>query len=223
MFRTKKFAALGWAVAVTALAALSGGCGSSSNHNISEAQAQAISHEVVTAVEASLAGAIPAASVERRSTHPSLSKIVSDIQPEQLSGCTTSGDVTTCNWPVSYSGSCPNGGRIAVAGDITGTLNGSGDGSVGTGPTAPLTITPTNCSVTSNLTINGDPNIVIAATVTITDDAVAFPATLTETGGISYGPNPSGSCTMNVTYTVNSETSCTVSGTLCGQSLSGSC
>jgi hypothetical protein len=50
-----------------------------------------------------------------------------------------------------------------------------------------------------------------------------FPLTLSEAGGISYGPHPSGSCQLNVTYTINSLSSCTASGTVCGQSVSGNC
>jgi hypothetical protein len=46
---------------------------------------------------------------------------------------------------------------------------------------------------------------------------------LTEEGGISYGPNPSGSCSLNTTYTINSVSSCTITGTVCGQSVSGTC
>jgi hypothetical protein len=75
----------------------------------------------------------------------------------------------------------------------------------------------------SNETINGDPNITVATQLNITNDVPAYPITLTETGGISFGPNPSGSCTMNATLTISSATSCTITGNLCGQTLSGTC
>jgi hypothetical protein len=93
--------------------------------------------------------------------------------------------------------------------------------SVGTNPE--LVITPANCGVESSLTINGDPNVTIATQINFANNAVLFPVALREKGGISYGPHPSGSCTLDVTYTVNSPTSCTVTGTLCGQKLGGSC
>lgn len=70
---------------------------------------------------------------------------------------------------------------------------------------------PTNCSV-SNLTINGAPNVSVATQINFAASQVQFPVTATEGGGISYGPNPSGSCTVNVSLTLNSLTSCTVTG-----------
>jgi len=83
-------------------------------------------------------------------------------------------------------------------------------------------ITPTNCSV-DNLTINGNPNVMLATTLNFQKSMIQFPVTLMETGGITFGPNPSGSCSLNVTATVNSLTSCTITGTVCGQSVSGNC
>jgi len=206
-------------VAILVIAA--GACGGSSSHNLSQAQVQAISHEMATAAENAVQGAL-SANAAAEHERPGLAGVVRDLQPDQLPGCTTSGNTTTCNFSINYSGPCPDGGTIAVAGEITGTLNSSGDGSVGTG-SAPLTITPANCAVASNLTINGNPDIAFATTITITNDAPVYPVALTETGGLTYGPNPSGSCTVNATYTVSSPTSCTVSGTMCGQTLSGSC
>ena len=218
MFRTRKCSALGWAVAATALAALSGGCGSSSSHNISQAQAQAIAQEFATAVQNALSSAAPSGANVEHGANPSLATVVNEIHPEQTSGCVSSANGTTCNIPVSYSGACPGGGTVGVSGDFDFTLNSSGDGS----DTTTLTVTPTDCSV-SNLTINGDPNVTVATQIDFQGNDVLFPVTATESGGISYGPNPSGSCTLNVTYTINSETSCTVTGTICGQSVSGSC
>jgi hypothetical protein len=219
MLSVHKFGFLGGILLLTTLLALCAACGSSSSHELSQAQAQAISHEVVTAAEAALSSAVPAAPAEERVAHPSLAKAVSGLQPDQLPGCTTSEGTTTCNWPVNYSGSCPDGGTISASGDFDFTLNSSGSGS----DTSTFTITPTNCGVEPNLTINGNPNIQLSTTVNFANDQIVYPVTFAETGGISYGPNPSGSCSLNVTYTVSSSTSCTVSGTLCGQSLSGSC
>jgi hypothetical protein len=60
-----------------------------------------------------------------------------------------------------------------------------------------------------------------------TNNVPSYPITLTEAGGISYGPNPSGSCIVNVTISIgnalNPVTSCTITGTICGQSVNGSC
>ena len=216
--RAKKQGSSGGLVVTTILVVLCAGCGgSSSSHTMSAAQAQAVSQEFSTALQAAFSSAIPADSSVRRGAHPSLSTIFDDAHPEQTTGCTVTGSGQTCNLPVTYSGSCPGGGTIGVSGDFDFTLNSSGDGSDST----TLTITPTNCSV-SNLTINGDPSVTVATQINFTDDNPDFPITATETGGISFGPNPSGSCTLNVQYTISAQ-SCTVSGTVCGQTVSGSC
>lgn len=214
--RITKFVALAAAAVATSLLLVSAGCGSSS-HNLSTAQAQAVSSEMSTALQAALSASLTADSSTSRHGNPSLSTILSKVHNDQESGCTVNDSGESCNIPVSYTGNCPGGGTIGISGDFDYTLNTSGSGS----DSSTLTITPTNCSVSSE-TINGNPNVTVATQINFTNDAPVFPITLTETGGISFGPNPSGSCTVNVTYTVNS-TSCTASGTICGQSISGSC
>lgn len=205
------------------LLVLSVGCGSSSSHTMSAAQAQAVSQEFSTALQSALSTSLPSASSVRREPHPNLAAILANARhynahPADSSGCTVTDNGESCNIPVTYSGSCPGGGTIGITGDFDFTLNSAGDGS----DSSTLTITPTNCSV-SNLTINGNPSVTASTQINFADDAPTFPITLSETGGITYGPNPSGSCTLNVQYTVSSESSCTVSGTVCGQSVSGSC
>jgi hypothetical protein len=208
-----------WSAVASLLALLTVSCGSSNhtNQNLSPAQAQAISHEFVIALESALASVssgLPAAQVQ----HTSLPAVLQEVRPQASSDCTTNSNGETCNIPVSFTGPCLNGGRVSVAGDFDFTLNNSGDGTDST----TLTVTPTNCTV-SNLTLNGDPNVMVGTRFSIASDQLQFPVTGTEIGGISYGPNPSGSCSMNVTLTVNSATRCTVSGSVCGQSVSGSC
>jgi len=203
---------------VTLFLILCGGCGSTkqSSQNLSPAQAQAVSQEVEAALQAALTAAL--SSGLPADTHRSLAASVGHLTPNQSSDCTTNPNGETCNIPITYSGACPGGGTIGVSGDFDFTLDNSGDGT----DSSTLTITPSNCSV-SNLTINGDPNITVAMQMSIANDAPVYPITVTESGGISYGPNPSGSCSMNATLTINSETSCTISGNICGQSLSGTC
>jgi len=197
---------------MTMFLTLSVGCGSSSHssQNLTAAQAQAVSQEIDKALTAALSGL----SAEK---NRSLAKTVPDlIRNQSLPSCTTNSGVTTCN--ISDTVPCPGGGTIGVSGDFNFTLNGSGDGS----DSSSMTITPANCSV-SNLTINGDPSLTVATQINIANDAPTFPIMLTETGGISYGPNPSGSCTVNETMTISSMTSCTITGTMCGQTVSGGC
>jgi hypothetical protein len=218
MFGMKGYA-FPWMIVVAAMVSIfCGGCGSGSSNNLSQAQAQAVTVEVSGAVVQSLESAFPSGAGVAKGARRNLSTVVSGIRPNASSGCTTSGSEENCNWPVSYDGACPLGGTIAVAGDIEATLNNDGDGSV----SSQLAITPATCGV-SNLVINGDPDIGVGLNMSFTDSAPVFPITLTAGGGISYGPKPSGSCKFDVTFTITSETSCSIAGTVCGQSVSGNC
>jgi hypothetical protein len=203
---------------VTVLLTLCAGCGSSSHssQHLSPEQAQAVSQEVDAALQSALAVALSSGLPADK--HRSLAAIIGHPSPNQSSDCTTNPNGETCDIPVSYSGACPGGGTIGVSGEFDFTLNNSGDGS----DSSTLTIKPSNCTV-SNLTINGDPSITVGTQMNIANDVPVYPITLTENGGISYGPDPSGKCTMNVTLTINSATSCKISGNICGQSLSGTC
>ena len=105
-----------------------------------------------------------------------------------------------------------------VAGDIVYTLDSSGNGS----DSSTLTVTPSSC-VVDNLTLNGDPSVTFATQFNLKSNALAFPLTFSGMGGISFGPNPKGSCSIDVQATVASPTMCSVSGSICGQSVSGNC
>jgi hypothetical protein len=197
------------------------GCGgdSSSSQNISQAQAQAVSAEMAQALAQALGDAFATGLPAAGGAHPSLAAAVKNIHPDSSSSpCTSTATGENCNWPVSFDGPCPGGGTIAVTGNVDGSLDNTGVGSIQT----LLTITPASCSVDS-LVINGDPSVTVDGQINFTDSAPVFPITLTEVGGVSYGPNPSGSCQFNVTYAITSETSCTITGTACGQSVNGSC
>jgi hypothetical protein len=205
-------------IAIVVLPLLCTSCGSSSGNTMSNAQAQAISQEFVTALQSAMTGQFygggPGAA------HASLSEIIRDARPAAESGCTQNPPITngeTCNFPISYSGTCPAGGTISVSGDFNLTLNSSGTGS----DSSTLTITPNNC-VVSDLTINGEPSVTLATTIGYTNGVFDFPVTMNESGGISYGPHPAGSCTVNVTLKLQ-ENSCSISGTVCGHSVTGDC
>jgi hypothetical protein len=209
-------------------AILCSGCGSSSNNSsmsnnaMSQAQAQAVAQQISQAIAQALGSADPAAALATSTPRPRLSTAVSDLRPDASGGCTSTANGQTCNFPISvpdFPCSGAQGGTISIAGDLDGTLNSSGAGSV----SGQFTITPAACSV-SDLIINGDPSISIAGQINFTNNETpVFPVTFTEMGGISYGPSPSGSCQVNATYTINSSLSCTVTGTICGQSVSGPC
>lgn len=203
-----------WIATVT-LVLLCTSCGSSNNNSISTSQAQAISQEFVTALQSALTGQFYGGG--SGGAHANLSRMIREARPETSSGCTLTSSGETCNFPISYSGTCPSGGTMSVSGDFSLTLNPSGTGS----DSSTLTITPTNC-VVSNLTINGDPSVTLATTIGYTNGIFDFPVTMNENGGISYGPHPSGSCAVNVSLTFG-QNSCSVSGTVCGHSVSGNC
>lgn len=199
---------------------LCAGCGSSmpsDNTTLSAAQAQAISQQVSHAVAQALSSASASPLLAEQSAR-SMAVALGEIPWAQSLACTVTATGQSCNFPLSASVACPGGGTVSVSGNIQGMLDNSGTGSF----TANITITPANCTV-SNLTFNGAPDIKIAGMINLTNTAPSFPATLMEDGGISYGPNPSGTCQLNVTYTLSSRTSCTVSGTVCGKPVSGPC
>jgi len=207
------------------LAILATGCGGSSMSSMSStsgpltaAQAQAVSGQVVQALTVAIGDALGNVSLAEK-PH-SLATVLANAHPETSSSsdCTSNSSGTSCNVPIFYSGPCSGGGTIAISGDISGTLNTSGTGDFGT----QITVTPTNCAV-AGTTFNGDPSITIGGQISLTDDNISYPIAFTETGGISYGPNPSGSCQVNVTYSFNSNLTCTVTGTVCAQSVNGSC
>jgi hypothetical protein len=214
----KKAFRLCWIVAAVTLPVLYAGCGNSGSNNLSQAQAQAVTQQISLALDTALTSSIASNAVSEKGNHPGLAAVVSNIHSDQSSPCTVTSTGETCDFPVSDTVPCSAGGTISVAGSIDGTLNSSGGGSI----QSALMVTPTNCSV-SNLVINGDPSVSVDGQINFTESAPVFPITLTETGGISYGPKPSGTCQLKVTYTISSATSCTITGTVCGQSVSGSC
>jgi hypothetical protein len=220
MFPTRRIASICLTVLATMLSTSGCGGGSSSMSNMSQAQAQAVAQQFSQAVVQALGTAVPATAPSP--TGPSLSTAVRDLRPDALPGCTSTSTGQNCNIPISltnYPCTGSQGGTISVTGDVDGTLNNTGSGSL----SAELTITPAQCSI-SNLIVNGNPSITVGGQINFTNNETpVFPVTFTETGGISYGPNPSGSCQVNATYTISSSLSCTVSGTVCGQSVSGSC
>ena len=202
------------------LSVVCSGCGSSNSKGMSQAQAQAVSEQVSGAVAQALSNAFSSGNSAGNGAvrGESLSTQLTSIRPDQSYGCTQSGSGQNCNWPVSYNTPCPQGGTIAVTGDLETTLNGSGSGPL----SSQLTLTPANCGI-SNTIVNGNPNVAVGVKLNFVNSVPVFPITINEGGNISYGPNPSGTCSVQLTYTITSATSCTSTGTVCGQSVSGAC
>jgi hypothetical protein len=201
------------------IALLLTGCGTnnstSSNSNLSAAQAQSVASAMSSGFSQALAGAFGSASATARA------KVTrADGSHPNLSGptCSPTSSGESCNWPISETFTCPGGGTLSVSGDVNGFLDGSGDGSV----QEQIGATPANCSI-DGIVINGNPQVTASGQLNISNWNPDWPLTGTETGGVTYGPNPSGSCQINVNFTVNSDLSCSVSGTVCGQPVSSSC
>jgi hypothetical protein len=218
MLRSRRAKAVCAIAVLGSLASLFLACGGSSTPSISQAQAQAISQELFSALGSALAAGLTPPGSASTSAPRSLASAIPARPALQSSGCTVTDTGQSCDIPITYLGDCPNGGTIAVSGDFIFSLDYSGNGS----DSSTLSITPTNCAV-SDITFNGNPSVDVSTSFNIQNDALAFPISLSEKGGITFGPKPSGSCTLNVSVTVNSSTSCSASGTICGRSVSGSC
>lgn len=182
------------------------------------AEAQAVSEQVVNAAVQSLSSAQLPSPASAEQFRGQLAASLAELHPQQSSSCTPTANGESCDFPLSRSEACSGGGSISVTGDVQGTVDRSLAGSLA----VQLTVTPNNCALPS-VTFNGNPDIKIAGNINLTGAEPAFPVSLTEAGGISFGPNPSGRCSLNATFTINSLSSCTVSGTICGQPVNGSC
>jgi hypothetical protein len=199
-----------------------GGGGSNVNTpNLTQPQAQqvgiAVSNDVGLAVASALGNvAVPLDISPRDNMLVALKKnsranIVSKPEDVTCSGstCTVSGTYT-----------CPGGGSIAVSGSFSGN-NTSASGT--------LTETPSMCS-DGTLVIGGDPDIAVG--LQGSDNGVTTTVNLTIGGGVNFSPVqvgqfPTGSCqfSVNASASVNdstgSVTSSSISGSICGQSISG--
>jgi hypothetical protein len=217
MLRNASFRVTCAIAALTSFSLLCITCGGSS-HSLSQAQAQAISQELFTALNSAMVAGLTPTGTRTVATPPSMGGIVERARSAQSSGCTVTNSGESCNIPITYQGACPKGGTISVSGDFAYMLDNTGNGS----DSSTVTVTPAACAV-DNVTFNGNPSVTFAAQFNLQDYGLAFPITFSGVGGISYGPNPSGSCSINVKATATSVTSCNVSGSICGRSVSGSC
>lgn len=189
------------------------GCGSSPSTPLTPAQAQAVSSAVSGSVSQSLQGAFGMAPAK---TNVGVTNIEESSPRASTPTCTPSGGNFNCS--LAQTVSCSGGGTIAVSGDIMGTLDSSGTGSV----QEQIVATPKDCSV-DGLVINGDPNVNVNGEIKVSNGMIVFPVTGSEMGGVSYGPKPTGSCMFDVTFTLNSNLTCSTTGKACGQPVSGRC
>jgi len=109
-------------------------------------------------------------------------------------------------------------------------LNGNVDFTDSGGMTGILTAIPTACAVPqTDLKVTGDPDLTISGNVNFFYGGVDYVG-VTQTGTVTYGPSPSGSCAVNLSLTASFEgnaahtvKSCQVTGTACGATVNQSC
>ena len=200
--------------AIVGVALLMMDCGSSSSSTLTPAQAQAVASAVSSGVSQSLQRAFGVASAKTNGSAVS----IEELSPlTSTPTCTLSVSGGTINCMVAQSVSCAGGGTISVSGAITGTLNSSGTGDV----QEQIAAMPINCSV-DGLVLNG-PGVTVTGQINVANGMIVFPVTGSETGDVQYGPKPSGSCMFDVMFSVNSNLTCTTTGTACGQPVTGNC
>ncbi|MGA9068797.1 MAG: hypothetical protein WB424_00995 [Terracidiphilus sp.] len=204
------------------LALLFTGCGGSGSGGSTMSTAQAAT--AYSYVYEALADAGGALSVNRETPFSQLSKEqAARVQKAILNGAqgTPAADLiapalstiseASTKLP-TYTFSCPSGGTIVVNGSWSETSSSVSESVVET----------INSCQADGVTMNGDPNISISATGTLSGSTVT--ESLTMSGGLTVG---SSSCTTDLTInaTVNTSTdhgSETYSGSFCGVNLSGS-
>lgn len=204
--------------AVFSIALLIMGCGSGNSNSspLTQAQAQAIATAVSNGMGQALAGTFGAPSVEPSAG--AMHRVETAANTLTPPVCVPSSAGQTCTWPISGTFSCSGGGTMAVSGNIIASLNTTRSGSA----QVQIAAVPASCSV-NGMILNGAPQVNVAGQLNVLNDLPEWPVTGSETGAVSYGPHPSGTCQLYLTYTLNSNLSCTVSGTACGQSVSGGC
>jgi hypothetical protein len=198
-----------------------GGNGSSNANNLTQTQAQQLGSAVSDDVSKALASAVGATPLGISTRHNMLvalqrnSKADAVPKPEQVT-CTGS------NCTISGTFACPDGGSIGVSGDFSGG---------GMSTSGMITETPSNCS-DGTFVINGDPDVTLG--LQGNDNGITTTVNLMIGGGVSFSPVqarqfPAGSCKCNLTASAtvsdstHSVTSCSVSGSICGQAINANC
>jgi hypothetical protein len=117
---------------------------------------------------------------------------------------------------IDQTQACPNGGNVK----LTGSVSASQTGSVN----ADIRQAYNDCKSASSTgrvwTFNGDPNLRIQLNTTINQSTGSYSFTGGITGGFRYSSNGSaGSCSANINISTNANGG-SVTGTMCGQSVS---
>jgi hypothetical protein len=188
-----------------------------SESELTESQATALAEQLAGAIADSMAGMDPNASENDGLENDGFDDDDFDAQVTKSVQCNP--DTGTCTYyiPLSYTSNCTVGGRIEVSGDISGTTT---DGSGYLTISATETITDWECI--TGFIINGDPYITLSGTFSFLNGQPATQQTMTISGGFEWGSTAAESCQISLTINYNSDGGATMSGTICGYSVSAS-
>lgn len=124
---------------------------------------------------------------------------------------------TSCviNQPIAATRTCTAGGRIAVTGNISGTISSSGTGVIQISATE--TISDWMCL--PPLVINGDPYISLTGTFSFVNGVPATQQHVGINGGIKWGTTAAASCQIHLDTNFNRDGSGRTTGTVCGHTI----
>jgi hypothetical protein len=124
------------------------------------------------------------------------------------------GDTCQVTCPIDEQLACPGGGTATDVGTVIGTLDATLTGEASFEARQAYT----NCSNTSGVTINGDPDTRAAGTVRFVNGELAGEQSVALTGAVRYeSPEESGRCEVALQGTFTIEGSLSATGTACGE------
>lgn len=198
----KRNAAVCVLLAVVPILLLGIGCGggTSSSSTVPANVVNDVAALITSSASTNLVGG-PGAAISHPTDH---------VEP-QTASCNQSSCVISEQFNSSYA--CQLGGNIGFAGDINGTINNSGNGSI----QFQVDETFTNCIPDAGYTVNGAPEVTVGGTFTFNNGNLSFPLQILEGGAVKINNQ---TCNINLTTLAESNGSSTTTGSLCGQSVS---
>ena len=210
-------------VVLSILVGCGGGSGNSPTNNLTQTQAQQLGSAVSDDASKALASALGSVATPLDIT--TRDKMHVALQRNNRTDTVSKPEQVTCNGAnctVSGTYTCPDGGSIAVSGNFS---------SSSTSASGTITETPSHCS-DGTLVIDGNPDVTLG--VQGNNNGIATAVNVKIDGGVRFSPVqagqfPSGSCTCNLTASASvndssgSVTSCSISGSICGQTINTNC
>ena len=135
--------------------------------------------------------------------------------PRPLSAVSCTPTSCVIDRPISATRNCTAGGRIAVTGNISGTISSTGTGVIQISATQ--TISDWMCL--PPLIINGDPYISLTGTFSFMNGAPATQQHVGINGGIKWGTMAAASCQIHLDTNFDRDGSGRTTGTVCGHTI----